>query len=99
MSNNMNKYQKDLQALRPHDEIQNIEQYTRDGRTWDFISTASHGFLIVPVTNLYYQLAVKVQNRSCYGYRSPLAIYLEEDCQAVEFLDALPKGEPIQAVL
>ena len=75
----MNKYQKELAKLRPDDEIQ---EYRPIGRGYNFISTASHGYLVVPKSDPFASVAAKICE---YGYNGKLAYYLEEDCEAGEF--------------
>lgn len=80
----MSKYEKDLQLLRPEDEMQGEEKDKATG--YPFITTASHGFLVVPVEDKEYPKAVAIGQ----GYRSSnLAIYLEEDCEYFDFLKAI----------
>ena len=54
--------------------------------------TAGHSFLAVKKNNLFYNIATKIKQASCYGYRGNIAVYLEEDCQMPEFLNRLPKS-------
>lgn len=76
-----------------------IKNINLDGKAFEFIETPSHGFLIVPASSLYYNLAKKIQKADGYGYYMPsIAVFLEEDCQAGEFKNKLPKGEPITAL-
>ena len=82
----MNQYQTELQTLRPNDEIQNCYEHPSQ-KGYIFISTASHGFLVVPKDDKNYNIACKIQKK--YGHKGQSAIYLEEDCQAGEFLDAI----------
>jgi putative N-acetylmannosamine-6-phosphate epimerase len=73
-------FEKELQRLRPDDEI----QYTQsDKYGYDFIGTASHGYLVVPKNDPNFNIAKKICS---YSYKGKLAIYLEEDCEAPEFL-------------
>lgn len=74
-------------------------EYITELKGFQKYNTPSHGFLVVPVTNLYYNLARKIQKADGYGYKGWLAVYLEEDCQASAFLKRLPQGQAIQAVL
>ena len=73
-------FQRELQTLRPDDEVQGIA----DGDVTDtyFIYTAGHGYLAVPKGHANYRLA---SNLVSFGYRGRYAIYLEEDCEAPTF--------------
>ena len=75
-----------------------IEYVTDDIKSLVRFHTAGHGFLVVPRTSLYFNLARRIQKADGFGYCGRLAVYLEEDCQAPEFLSKLPKGEAIEAV-
>jgi hypothetical protein len=81
----MNAYQKELQRLRPDDEIQSMEADPRD-LGYYFIMTAGHGYLVVPRADRFYKIAQKIVS---YGYTGALAIYLEEDSEAGEFIKAV----------
>ena len=76
----MNKYQRELQELKPDDEVQMIER-TKEG--YDFIYTAGHGYLCIPANDYWYPIACTIR---AFGYLGKLACYLEEDCEAPEFL-------------
>lgn len=77
----MNKYEKELQELKPWDEVQGTES-----ASYDFITTAGHGYLVVPVGDDGYSEA----RRLCkYGFIGELAVYLEEDVEAPRFLSYL----------
>ena len=78
----MNKYQRELQKMRPQDEIQS----TQDFKGYDFIGTAGHGYLVIPKEDKNYPVAQKIVN---YGYKGDLAIYLEEDCEVGEFINLI----------
>lgn len=73
-------YEQELQRLKSWDEV----QYTTRVKGYDFITTAGHGYLVVPKGNAYYWLASKIVS---YGFKGRQAIYLEEDCEASEFLN------------
>ena len=75
----MDEYQDELQALRPDDEIQGYEYI----KGYEFITTAGHGYLVVPRGDKLFGEALKIVN---YGYRGQLAIYLEEDVEAGQLL-------------
>ena len=78
----MNKYQSELQGLRPDDEIQDIEYNERD-LGYGFIHTAGHGYLVIPRNDYAIQAAIGLCE---YGYLGNHAIYLEEDCEAPAFI-------------
>ena len=78
----MNKYQLELSRLKKHDEIQGSYKIN----DYDFITTAGHGYLVIPVEDKNYDKAIKICD---YGYKGNHAIYLEEDCEAREFLTAI----------
>ncbi len=75
----MNVYQKELQAMRPDDQIQDIVK--KNG--YNFILTAAHGYLVVTKSDVNAKLAKSICE---YGYVGRHAYYLEEDCEAPEFL-------------
>jgi hypothetical protein len=83
----MNAYQRELQRLRPDDEIQSMEADPRD-LGYSFIMTADHGYLVVPRTDKNYPLARKIVS---YGFVGALAVYLEEDAEAPQFIDAVKR--------
>lgn len=86
----MTNFEKELQALKTWDEIQSTVKV----KGFDFIITAGHGYLVVPKTSIYFNLAKKIVK--C-GFTGKLAIYLEEDSEAPEFLKRLPQGEAVLA--
>ena len=75
----MNKYQKELSAFRPHDEIQSFGPV---GMGYNFIGTAGHGYLVVPVTDPFHPIAMSICE---FGYIGQNAVYLEEDCEYPKF--------------
>ena len=79
----MNKYQKELATFRFGDEIQDYSFDPKD-EGYAFIPTAGHGYLVVPVEDRYYEDARKIAS---FGYQGDHAVYLEEDCEAGEFLE------------
>lgn len=81
----MTNYEKELQQLRPHDTIQATVKETQD-KGYSFIMTASHGYLVVPRNDPRVSLAYKLCQ---YGYKGLQALYLEEDCEAPEFLSRI----------
>lgn len=80
----MTIYEKELQEQRPEDEIQGIAKDERTG--YDFLTTAGHGYLIVPTGDKNYSIAEKIVE--C-GYKCERAIYLEEDSEYGEFMRAI----------
>jgi hypothetical protein len=83
----MNEYQKELQKLKPWDEVQDI--VSREG--YDFIYTSGHGYLVIPRSDKYAKLARSICQ---YGFKGKLAYYLEEDSEAPDFLARI-KNRPI----
>jgi hypothetical protein len=81
----MNEYQKELQAMRPDDEIQSPEYAPRD-KGYQFIPTASHGYLVVPKSDKNARIAKKICE---YGYIGDIAYYLEEDSEASKFIQSI----------
>lgn len=81
----MNKYMKELQELKPYDEVQFMNEYGAI-RGYNKIYTAGHGYLVVPVTDKY---AGRAKYICKYGFVGKYAIYLEEDCELPEFIDSL----------
>jgi hypothetical protein len=79
----MNLYQSELQGFRPFDQMQTFKQ-TDKTKGYYFISTAAHGYLVVPNDDSNFELARKIAG---YGYIGKWAVYLEQDCEAWEFLD------------
>ena len=75
----MDRYQSELQRLKPDDEVQMIE---KDQLGYNFIYTAGHGYLCVPRADRFYKVAQRIRE---YGYQGTLAVYLEEDCEVPEF--------------
>ena len=80
----MNKYQRELQAMRPHDEVQSYEPI---GRGYYFIGTAGHGYLVVPKNDIYANIAANICE---YRYIGKLAYYLEEDSEYQKFIKSVP---------
>jgi hypothetical protein len=84
----INQYVKMLHYLR---QMQDPMQATRmveadNGRSYLFIETAGHGYLVVPKDDLNFGLALGIVN---YGYYTHKAIFLEEDNEAPKFLESL----------
>ena len=79
----MTIYEKELSQLKPSDEIQfTSERYSG----YDFITTAGHGYLVVPRDDNNYQKALRICE---YGFKGFNACYLEEDCEFPEFIEAI----------
>lgn len=80
----MDKYEKELQRLKPHDEVQFSEQW----QGFQFITTAGHGYLVVPKDPDGFPCLASSVMDACgnYGYIGDLAFYLEEDSEAPMFL-------------
>jgi hypothetical protein len=79
----MNKYESELQRiLQGYDEVQYSSTEDKD-EGYIFITTAGHGFLVVPVKDRYAHVAMNIVK---FGYIGKLAIYLEEDQEASTFL-------------
>lgn len=76
----MNKYEKELQNLKSYDEV----QFSEELKGFQFITTAGHGYLVVPKENEHYPKAEKICK---YGFKGQYAVYLEEDCEALEFIN------------
>lgn len=83
----MNKYQKELQKLKPWDEVQ---EYRAIGRGYYKIGTAGHGYMVVPKTDIYASIASKICD---YGFTGELAYYLEEDSEQSAFMRMLKTKE------
>lgn len=82
----MNKYERELSALKPYDEVQFTEQLTGKAQEFQFITTAGHGYLVVPKDNTMADIAKRICK---YGFVGELAYYLEEDSEASEFIKVL----------
>lgn len=80
-----NVYMKELQELKPWDEVQVMKPV---GRGYNFIFTAGHGYLVVPKQDPYYSVALGIAE---YGFKGQHAVYLEEDCEASKFKELLGK--------
>jgi len=78
--------QRQLKRSGSDDEVQSTERFAKSG--YDFINTAGHGFLVIPIDSPDYMLAKKIVK---YGYIGELGIYLEEDDEAPEFLRQVKK--------
>ena len=79
----MNKYQKEFSQLKNYDPIQ-FSETTKEG--YEVITTSGHGYLVVPKEDNNASLADKICE---YGFKGNLAYYLEEDCEAPDFLNAI----------
>ena len=78
----MNKYQNELQSLKPWDEVQGITLV----KGYQFIETAGHGYLVVPCDDVNYETARAMAE---YGFCGVYAVYLEEDSEAPKFIESL----------
>lgn len=74
----MNKYEKELQALKSWDDVQCSRIY----EDLLFIETAGHGYYAIPTDHPHFAIASKICS---YGFKGKLAVYLEEDCEISEF--------------
>lgn len=75
----MNQYTKEFQQLKPYDPVQ-FTSTLKNG--YEFITTAGHGYLVVPMNDDN----IEVAKSFCeYGYIGDRAVYLEEDCEAPRF--------------
>lgn len=81
----MTPFEKELQTFRD-DEVQGIKKVEVGDFIYNFIPTSGHGYLVVPKGDKYYSLAKKIAG---YGYSGKLAVYLEEDCEAPEFINTV----------
>jgi hypothetical protein len=88
-------YENELQRLKPQDEIQGTEKCRFSG--YPFIYTAGHGYLCIPKGSADYITAERILNASLYGYKGKLAVYLEEDQEAPDFLKKIGKYPTIKA--
>ena len=75
----MTAFERELQSLKPYDEVQS----TSDRHGYPFIGTAGHGYLVVPKSSPLFKNAEGICE---YGYVGHLAVYLEEDSEAPLFL-------------
>ena len=84
----MNKYKNELQGILSLRGIGDRVQYSViDTLTGcEFIGTAGHGYLVVPKESAMAHIADKICN--C-GFKGKLAFYLEEDCEYIEFAEAI----------
>jgi hypothetical protein len=82
-------YEKELQKLKSHDEVQFTQKCDFSG--YPFITTAGHGYLAIPRNDKQFCVARKIHRESGYGYKGDFAIYLEEDQEAPDFLKAIGK--------
>jgi len=84
---NVEGHEKELQKLLGEDdEVQYTERFAMSG--YDFIITAGHGFLVVPIDSPDWTLAKEIVK---YGYKGELGVYLEEDDEVPTFLKAIKK--------
>jgi hypothetical protein len=79
----VNRYESELQRiLQGYDEVQYSSTQDSD-EGYIFITTAGHGFLVVPIKDRFIHVATSIVK---FGYIGKLAIYLEEDQEASTFL-------------
>jgi len=79
------KAEQELHDLKPYDEI----QFSTMKNGYQFIETAGHGYLFVPVGDKHMKEAWDVYKKSGYGFEGQLGVYLEEDCEMPAFLKAI----------
>ena len=75
------KAESELHELKPYDEI----QFSSIKNGYQFIETAGHGYLFVPIGDKNMKEAWEVYFKSGYGYEGHLGVYLEEDCEMHDF--------------
>jgi len=80
------QYERELQRLKPYDETQGTEIDKATG--YNFITTAGHGYLVVPKNDKNAEIAKTLCR--C-GFIGDLAYYIEEDCEYFDFLNAIKK--------
>ncbi len=83
MVNTQTIYEKELQSIKTWDEIQGSEAVHCKANSYQFITTAGHGYLVVPMDDKYIRTAKDIV---AYGFVGEHAVYLEEDCEMPEFL-------------
>jgi hypothetical protein len=76
------RYEIELQTLKPWDEVQYTCKFPHDAG-YEFIHTAGHGYLVVPMQDTYALVAKSICK---YGFIGEHAYYLEEDSEAGEFI-------------
>jgi len=81
----MNKYQRELQQLKPYDEVQGMNQYGAL-KGYNKIYTSGHGYLVVTRTDKNFTTAKTICKYGFIGYH---AVYLEEDCELPAFLNKI----------
>ena len=84
MEKTLTKYEKELQELKPWDEVQTSRTLNIGILAgYTFISTAGHGYLVVPKEQPeQYRIASGICK---YGFKGKLAVYLEEDSEISQF--------------
>jgi hypothetical protein len=80
----MNKYMQEFNRLKPYDKCQ-YSAVIEPG--YEFITTAGHGYLVVPMDDKNIDKAIKADTG--YGFIGKLARYLEEDCEVSNFINLL----------
>ena len=76
----MTRYEQELQELKSWDEV----QFTKTYNGYFKIETAGHGYLVVPTDDKNFKIANKIA-----GFKGRLAVYLEEDCELYDFMQAI----------
>ena len=79
-----NKFVREFESLKSYDKVQYIDFIEAGDHKFEFLSTGSHGYLIVPRDDKFIDIAKNISTK--YGYIGKLAIYLEEDCEAPAFI-------------
>ena len=73
-------YEKELMKLGGDEDV---KYSTEQHHGYPLIDTCGHGYLVVTKDDPNFNIAKKIVE---YGYKGKLAFYLEEDCEAPEFL-------------
>ena len=76
-------FEQEFKTLKPYDPIQSGIITTKG---YTFFFTAGHGYLVVPKTDKNAHIAKRICK---YGFIGNLAYYLEEDCEAGNFITAI----------
>lgn len=63
------------------------DMHTSKIKGFTFISTPSHGYLVLGSDDNGYSDALEIARKSNYSYVSDTLAFLEEDCDATEFLN------------
>lgn len=65
-------------------QLDKVQGYT-------FVDTAGHGYLVLGSDDNGYSLALEIARKSNFSYILETLVYLEEDCDAPEFLERVNK--------